>query len=68
MAFIIMMFIFLIRNLNFISFTFTNPKASTGINTVSEEPKTKIYSITGQYMGTDLKKLTQGVYKVKSEK
>ena len=52
----------------FISFTFTNPKAPTGINSVSEEPKTKIYSITGQYMGTDLKKLPQGVYKVKSEK
>ena len=52
----------------FISFTFTNPKAPTGINTVSEESKTKVYSITGQYMGTDLKKLPQGVYKVKSEK
>ena len=52
----------------FISFKFTNPKAPTGINTVSAKPKTKIYSITGQYMGTDLKKLPQGVYKVKGVK
>ena len=52
----------------YISFTFSNPKAPTGIETVSAEPTTKIYSITGQYMGTDLKKLPQGVYKVKSAK
>ena len=52
----------------FISFKFTNPKAPTGINTVSEEPETKIYSITGQYMGTDLKNLPQGVYKVEKRK
>ena len=52
----------------FISFKFTNPKAPTGINTISEEAKTKIYSITGQYMGTDLKKLPKGVYKVGKKK
>ena len=51
-----------------INFTFTNPKATTGIKAVSAETKTKIYSISGQYMGTDLKKLPQGVYKVKSVK
>ena len=51
-----------------INFTFTNPKATTGIKAVSTETKTKIYSISGQYMGTDLKKLPRGVYKVKSTK
>ena len=52
----------------YISFKFTNKKATTGINAVSTETKTKIYSITGQYMGTDLKKLPQGIYKVKKGK
>lgn len=52
----------------YISFKFTNKKATTGINAVSTETMTKIYSITGQYMGTDLKKLPQGIYKVKKGK
>ena len=51
-----------------ISFNFTNPYIITDIEQISVEPKTKIYSITGQYMGTDLKKLPRGLYKVKKEK
>ena len=51
-----------------ISFNFTNPYIITDIELISVEPKTKIYNITGQYMGTDLKKLPRGLYKVKKEK
>lgn len=52
----------------YISFTFTNHKATTSIETITAEPQTKIYSISGQYMGTDLKKLPRGIYKVKNVK
>ena len=49
-----------------ISFSFSNPKNPAGITQQHTTPTfQKIYSITGQYMGTDLKKLPQGVYKVK---
>lgn len=50
-----------------ISFKFTNPQATSiemPMVTESSAPK-RIYSITGQYLGTDPKKLPQGVYKVK---
>ena len=48
-----------------ITFNFSNTKIPTGINQSQTSTTRKIYSITGQYMGTDLKKLPQGVYKVK---
>ena len=51
-----------------ISFTFSNPKGTTSINTASAEAKTKIYTINGMFLGTDIKKLPQGVYKVQKEK
>ena len=51
-----------------ISFTFTNPYVITGMKSISTGSQTKIYNITGQYMGTDIKKLPQGVYKVKRAK
>ena len=51
-----------------ISFKFSNPKNPTGITQYQAHTTQKIYSIHGQYMGTDLKKLPQGVYKVKSVK
>lgn len=49
-----------------ISFNFSNSKNPTGITQHQTSASKKIYSITGQYMGTDLKKLPQGVYKVKA--
>jgi immune inhibitor A len=48
-----------------ITFNFSNTKIPTGISQHQTSTPRKIYSITGQYMGTDLKKLPQGVYKVK---
>jgi hypothetical protein len=51
-----------------ISFKFSNPKNPTGITQYQAHTTQKIYSIHGQYMGTDLKKLPQGVYKVKTER
>lgn len=48
-----------------ITFSFTNPKETTGITQSLTPAHKKIYSITGQYMGTDIKKLPQGVYKMK---
>jgi len=51
-----------------ITFNFSNTKIPTGITQSQTSTTRKIYSITGQYMGTDLKKLPQGVYKVKTER
>lgn len=51
-----------------ISFNFSNTKIPTGISQHKTSTTRKIYSITGQYMGTDLKKLPRGLYKVKKEK
>ena len=51
-----------------ISFSFSNPKNPTGISQHKTSTTQKIYSISGQYMGTDLKKLPRGIYKVKNVK
>ena len=51
-----------------ITFNFSNTKIPTGISQHKTSTTRKIYSITGQYMGTDLKKLPQGVYKMKTER
>ena len=51
-----------------IIFSFTNPRETTGITQSLTPAHKKIYSITGQYMGTNPKKLPQGVYKMKTER
>ena len=51
-----------------ISFSFSNPKNPAGITQHTISTTQKIYSVTSQYMGTDLKKLPQGVYKVEKRK
>jgi M6 family metalloprotease-like protein len=48
-----------------ITFSFTNPRIPTGINPQRISAPRKIYSVSGQYMGSELKKLPRGMYKIK---